>query len=157
LGGLEDLQEGIVRIIGDPYRRFAEDPVRTLRAVEFACRLDFSIEEQTLAALRFAAPGLATVPPSRMREELRGLYTKGTTSKVVAAARETGLLEHWLPANVHRQADKVITLLAGIEQSFPLPGSPGHHRPAAPRHQRSLPPGPGQLPGQGPRDGGKRT
>ncbi len=119
LGGINDLREGIVRIIGNPYRRFAEDPVRVLRAVEFACRLDFRIEEQTLAAMRYAAPELATVPPSRMREELRGLYTKSATAKVVAAARETGILEHWLPANICRQEEKVTTLLQEVENHFP--------------------------------------
>ena len=119
LGGLQDLRTGIIRIIGDPYQRLLEDPIRVLRAAEFACRLDFTIEEKTLAAMAHCAPQLALVPPSRMREELRGLYTKGITAITMQKARETGILTHWLPANVTRNIDLTMELIKAVENYFP--------------------------------------
>ena len=56
VGGREDLQQGIIRAIGDPRQRFAEDKLRMLRAVRFAARFGFEIEDQTLRAIRAAAP-----------------------------------------------------------------------------------------------------
>ncbi|MBN2231244.1 MAG: CCA tRNA nucleotidyltransferase [Deltaproteobacteria bacterium] len=115
LGGLDDLEDGIVRIIGDPYIRCAEDPVRILRALEFVARLNFVLDPETAAAIRFSAPELAGVAPSRLREELRGLYTKGATAGLVRLAAGNGILEHWLPALPPEHAEDTARLLDGIE------------------------------------------
>src|SRR5208283_3501391 len=70
VGGREDLQAGIVRAIGDPERRFAEDKLRMLRAVRFAARFDYQIDPATLAAIQKLAPQIRQVSCERVREEL---------------------------------------------------------------------------------------
>ncbi|MBN2332734.1 MAG: CCA tRNA nucleotidyltransferase [Deltaproteobacteria bacterium] len=122
LDGLADLRDGIVRVIGDPYERLVEDPVRILRAMEFVCRLGFSLEEKTRAAMLFCAPRLAEVPASRMREELRGLYSKGTTSAMLELATQLNLLNFWLPEPVQTTWAEAKKLLEAIEGTFPLEG-----------------------------------
>ena len=120
VNGLEDLANQTIRIIGEPDLRFAEDPVRVLRALEFACRLDFTIEEQTARALSLAAPGLQEIPPARMREELKGFYTKKSTSAVLAAGRHFGVNRHWLPETVTHHLDRSLPILQKAEEFFPL-------------------------------------
>ncbi len=119
LGGLEDLRDGIVRIIGDPYERLIEDPVRILRAMEFSCRLGFTLEEQTLKAMQFHAPLLKEVSPSRMHEELRGLYTKGTTSAMLDLAAKLGIISSWLPYPAATMLPQTRQLMQKMEEFFP--------------------------------------
>src|SRR3954469_23233625 len=71
VGGREDLRRGVLRAIGDPERRFAEDYLRLLRAVRFAARLGFPIPPATAAAVRRHAPRLAQIAPERVGDELR--------------------------------------------------------------------------------------
>jgi poly(A) polymerase len=118
LGGLEDLEDGIVRIIGDPYERLIEDPVRILRAMEFSCRLGFTLEEQTLKAMQFHAPLLKEVSPSRMHEELRGLYTKGTTSAMLNLAAKLGIISSWLPYPTATMRSQTGQLMQKMEEFF---------------------------------------
>jgi poly(A) polymerase len=120
VNGLEDLDNRIIRIIGDPDQRFAEDPVRVLRALEFACRLDFTIEEQTARALTQAAPGLQEIPPARMREELKGFYAKKNTSAVLAAGQKFAVNRHWLPETITDHLDRSLPILQQAEEFFPL-------------------------------------
>lgn len=70
VGGREDLNRRILRTVGDPRRRFAEDKLRLLRAVRFAVQLDFSIEEETWKAIQELAVGLSSVSGERVRDEL---------------------------------------------------------------------------------------
>ncbi len=119
VNGLEDLDNRVIRIIGDPDRRFAEDPVRVLRALEFACRLDFTIEEQTARALTQAAPALKEIPPARMREELKGFYAKKNTAAVLAAGRKFAVNRHWLPDTITDRLDRSLPLLRQAESFFP--------------------------------------
>lgn len=72
-GGAADLKAGIIRAVGDPARRFDEDALRILRALRFAVRLGFAIEEQTAQAMNAAAPTLACIARERITEELRGI------------------------------------------------------------------------------------
>ncbi len=97
VGGLEDLRQGLIRIIGDPDERFAEDPVRMLRAVEFGVRLGFRIEPGTEAGIRRNAPRIAEASPARLREELRQLAQRGILAEVLAQAHRLGLFEALLP------------------------------------------------------------
>ncbi len=97
VGGLEDLRRGLIRIIGDPDERFAEDPVRMLRAVEFGVRLGFRIEPETEAGIRRNAPRIAEASPARLREELRQLAQRGILAEVLAQAHRLGLFEALLP------------------------------------------------------------
>lgn len=73
--GLEDLEAGILRAVGDPRRRFQEDPLRILRGVRFAAQLGFRLEEETRQALGDCAPGLLRVSRERVTAEFLKLLT----------------------------------------------------------------------------------
>ncbi len=118
--GLRDLEDRIIRIIGDPDTRFAEDPVRILRALEFACRLNFTIEEETGKGLKAQAPALANVPASRLREELRGLYTKKTTAALLALGDHYQINHYWLPEEIAVNTAEAIPIIQQVENFFPL-------------------------------------
>lgn len=75
VGGVDDLDKGIVRIAGDPMRRINRDPVRALRAIRHAARNNFTIETATWKAICDNSDKLSLCPPSRLRDEfLRDLY-----------------------------------------------------------------------------------
>lgn len=88
-GGMADLQAGVLRIIGDPVRRYREDPVRMLRAVRFAAKLGFRLGDESAAAIPECAPMLADIPPARLYEEVLKLFLGG------AAAQSFELLNHF--------------------------------------------------------------
>lgn len=79
-GGREDLSRGVVRAVGDPYRRFEEDALRVLRAVRFACRLGFEVEPRTQAALVACAPELDGIARERVGQEMDGIIASGRVS-----------------------------------------------------------------------------
>jgi poly(A) polymerase len=95
--GRADLRAGIVRAIGDPRARFAEDKLRMMRAVRFAARFGFQIEPETLAAAQKLAPQVTQVSPERIREELAKLLTEGAARRGFELLEETGLLAVVLP------------------------------------------------------------
>ncbi|HEX7158893.1 MAG TPA: CCA tRNA nucleotidyltransferase [Edaphobacter sp.] len=97
VGGRADLDAKIVRAIGDPARRFAEDKLRMLRAVRFAARLDFEIEPNTFAAIRSAASQINQVSQERVRDELTLMLTEGRACRAFELLDATGLLAHVLP------------------------------------------------------------
>jgi poly(A) polymerase len=92
VGGRVDLQAKLIRAIGDPQARFAEDHLRLVRAVRFAARLDFEIEADTLAALRDHAPQLARVAAERVREELEKILVHPNRRRAFSLLAESGLL-----------------------------------------------------------------
>lgn len=96
-GGLADLKATTLRIIGVPEERYAEDPVRMLRALEFAVRLGFSIEEGTREGIRKSAHLIREASPARLREELRQMHQRGITGDVLAMADELGLFAQLFP------------------------------------------------------------
>ena len=77
VNGRADLQAGIIRAIGEPDRRFAEDKLRMLRAVRFAARFGYEIEPETFRAIRRHAPEVKQVSAERIREELTRILTEG--------------------------------------------------------------------------------
>ncbi|MGB2837192.1 MAG: CCA tRNA nucleotidyltransferase, partial [Candidatus Sulfotelmatobacter sp.] len=77
VGGRKDLEAGIVRTIGDPELRFAEDKLRMLRAVRFAARFEYVIEPQTLSAIERLAHEIQVVSRERVRDELTKMLTEG--------------------------------------------------------------------------------
>jgi poly(A) polymerase len=81
VGGQEDLKRRILRAIGIPAERFAEDYLRMLRAVRFAARFDLTIEPATQTAIREQAPRLAQISPERIAEELRAMLPPPTRSR----------------------------------------------------------------------------
>ena len=107
VGGREDLQRGIIRAIGDPRQRFAEDKLRMLRAVRFAARFGFEIEDQTLRAIRAAAPEIQQVSRERVREELTRMLTEGAARRAFELLEQTGLLVEVLPE---------VARMRGVEQ-----------------------------------------
>jgi poly(A) polymerase len=100
VNGREDLAKGIVRAIGDPALRFAEDKLRMLRAVRFASRLEFAIEPRTMAAIRAAAPEIGQVSCERIRDELTLMLTEGHARRAFELLDATGLLTQVLPEAV---------------------------------------------------------
>jgi poly(A) polymerase len=107
VGGLEDLEAGLVRSIGDPDIRFQEDPVRMMRAVEFASRLGFAITPDAYEAiLRYRKEIVKSAPP-RVTEELAQALRGGHALPTLLLLREVGLLDALLPelAAVLRQID----------------------------------------------------
>ena len=77
VSGRADLSAGVIRAIGDPERRFAEDKLRMLRAVRFAARFGYQIEAATMAAIQKLAPQIHQVSRERVRDELTKMLTEG--------------------------------------------------------------------------------
>lgn len=77
VGGLNDLKQGVIRLIGDPETRYREDPVRMLRAVRFAAKLDMRISEETAEPIPRLASLLHEIPPARLFEESLKLLQAG--------------------------------------------------------------------------------
>jgi len=101
VGGQADLASRVIRAIGDPARRFAEDHLRVLRAPRFAARLDFAIEPATASAIRSAGPQLARVAAERIRDELERMLATPTRRRAWQWLDDLGLLPHiWRGAAV---------------------------------------------------------
>jgi tRNA nucleotidyltransferase/poly(A) polymerase len=107
VGGRRDLERRVIRAIGDPRRRFAEDRLRLLRAVRFAARLGFDIEPETAAAIRETAPAIHEVSSERIGEEVVKLLIEGSARRGFELASELGLLREILPE---------IERMRGVEQ-----------------------------------------
>jgi poly(A) polymerase len=107
VGGLRDIEQRIIRTIGDPEERFAEDHLRMLRAVRFAATLGFAIEPMTFAAVRRQAAMIMRISAERIRDELSRLLTGGAARRGLELLSESGLLGEILP-EVHA--------LQGVEQ-----------------------------------------
>jgi poly(A) polymerase len=105
--GRKDLDAGIIRTIGNPAQRFAEDKLRMLRAVRFAARFDYAIEPGTFAAIQQMAREIDIVSHERVRDELTRMLTEGYGRRAFVLLDESGLLEHVLPE---------ISAMKGVEQ-----------------------------------------
>ena len=97
VSGRSDLTAGIIRAIGEPSRRFAEDKLRMLRAVRFAARFGYAIEPATFAAIRQHAHEINVVSAERIREELTRLLTEGAARRAFKLLDDLGLLPQILP------------------------------------------------------------
>jgi poly(A) polymerase len=107
VGGLADLDAGLVRAIGEPEQRFAEDHLRMLRGVRFAARFGFDLESQTQRAMRALASRIQAVSRERVRDELTKMLTEGRARRAFELLDETGLLPEVLPE---------IARMKGVEQ-----------------------------------------
>lgn len=96
-GGLRDLKEGIIRLIGDPETRYREDPVRMLRAVRFAAKLDMSISPETAEPIPRLASLLREIPPARLFEESLKLLQSGYGYKTYLKLCEYQLFQPLFP------------------------------------------------------------
>jgi poly(A) polymerase len=107
VGGLADLDAGILRAIGEPHRRFEEDHLRLLRAVRFAARFGFALELQTAAAIRDLAARIHAMSRERVRDELTKMLTEGKARRAFELLDETDLLAQVLPE---------VARMKGVEQ-----------------------------------------
>lgn len=97
VGGMKDIEKRIIRAIGDPDIRFQEDPVRMMRAVKFASRLEFTIERKTLAAMKRHHSCILNAAVPRVCEEVFRLFPYGKSSEAFRLMYEVGLLGDLLP------------------------------------------------------------
>ncbi|MEA3291335.1 MAG: polynucleotide adenylyltransferase PcnB [Pseudomonadota bacterium] len=97
LGGVRDSEAGLLRVIGDAERRFAEDPVRMLRVLRFRAKLGFDLEPDILDKIEHCAPLLEHVPPARMFDEVFKLFHHAHAVESWEELKQHGLLEHLLP------------------------------------------------------------
>lgn len=97
VGGVRDLSKRRLRLIGDPVTRYKEDPVRMLRAIRFAAKLDFKIESGTAKPIKKVAGLLKNVPAARLFEEYNKLFLSGQAVKTYHLLREYRLLEYMFP------------------------------------------------------------
>lgn len=107
IDGRRDLAAGVIRAIGEPGKRFAEDKLRMLRAVRFAARFGFEIDPETFRAIRKHAPEVKTVSAERQRDELTKLLTEGAAQKGFELLGAIGLLGVVLPE---------VAAMKGVEQ-----------------------------------------
>ena len=114
VGGRADLNERIVRAIGDPNERFAEDHLRMLRAIRFACRLDFRIADKTARAIRRQADKITRISPERIASELEQIITDPNRLNGVKLARALHLLDRTLPQLDDRLLDFGIDVLGQL-------------------------------------------
>ena len=107
VGGREDLKAGVIRTIGEPEDRFAEDKLRMMRAVRFAARFGYRIDVATMAAIQRLAGQIGQVSRERVREELTKMLTEGRAQRAFELLDESGLLQEVLPE---------ISAMKGVEQ-----------------------------------------
>jgi poly(A) polymerase len=105
--GRKDLEAQIVRAIGEPERRFAEDKLRMLRAVRFAARFGYAIDPTTFHAVQKLAPQVHQVSQERVRDELTKMLTEGHARLAFLLLDQSGLLKEVLPE---------ISAMKGVEQ-----------------------------------------
>ena len=96
-GGIRDLADSIIRTPTDPERTFSDDPLRMMRAIRFAVRLNFTIEAQTYQAIRSQAYRLSIVSPERIVEEFHKILLSPDPVRGLRLLSETGLLAQFLP------------------------------------------------------------
>ena len=97
VGGVGDLERGVLRMIGDPAQRYREDPVRMLRAIRFAAKLGFTIDPVTARPIRENAQQLLGVPPARMFEEVLKLFHGGYAVETYELLRQHNLFQFLFP------------------------------------------------------------
>jgi len=115
VGGLDDIRAGVIRCIGIPEERFQEDPVRMLRAVALAARLDFRIDDPVLVAIGHYHGELARSAPPRLMEEIYKVLRAGAAEKTFRMLVETGLLAALAPEVPGRITDTFWHSLQAID------------------------------------------
>lgn len=97
VGGQEDIKDHLIRTIGNPDERFAEDHLRLLRAIRFAVNLDFALDPETFCAIRTHAASIRRISVERIREELNKLLTRGHARRGMELLEASGLLQEIMP------------------------------------------------------------
>lgn len=112
-GGIEDLKQGQIRLIGDPDQRYQEDPVRMLRAVRFAVKLGFQIESVTEEPITRLAHLLEQIPQARLYEEFLKMFQAGQALETFERLRHYGLFKYLFPIT-----DRVLDQQEGFPHNF---------------------------------------
>src|SRR5260221_12539914 len=122
VGGADDLRAGIVRAIGTPRERIAEDKLRMLRGVRFASIFGFELESSTAAAIRELAPPITIVSAERIAAEIEIMLLHANRARAARLLRETRLLEAILPEVVRDESwEQALAMLERLsEPTFPL-------------------------------------
>nr|WP_267329978.1 MULTISPECIES: polynucleotide adenylyltransferase PcnB [unclassified Gilliamella] len=114
-GGLNDLKNGIIRLIGDPQTRYREDPVRMLRTIRFAAKLNMKIDKATLEPIESLAPLLKNIPSARLFDESLKLLQSGNGFKTYGLLKAHHLFEQLFPVierfstqNQNSYLDKIV-------------------------------------------------
>lgn len=97
VGGMQDTEDGVIRLIGNPETRYREDPVRMLRAVRFAAKLDMRISPETAEPIPRLATLLNDIPPARLFEEALKLLQAGYGYETYKKLREYSLFQPLFP------------------------------------------------------------
>ena len=97
VGGMADLRRRLIRCIGDPDERFVEDPVRMLRAIAFAARLDFRLDAPVREGIARHRAEIRNASPARLVEEIYKLLRSGAAARIFKRLSRTGLLRHIAP------------------------------------------------------------
>lgn len=97
VGGMKDLEKGVIRAIGEPGIRFQEDPVRMMRAIKFSSRLGFKIEKKTAAAMKKHHAAILTASVPRVCEEVFRLFSYGHSAEAFKQMYQYGLLGDLVP------------------------------------------------------------
>lgn len=113
--GRKDVEQKVIRAVGDPDKRFKEDALRLIRAIRLATQLGFTIEPKTLEAIKHDAPLLEHISKERVRDEILKILASAYPYEGIMLLKNTGLLEYVLPE-----------LLEGIDVSQERPGR--HHK-----------------------------
>ncbi len=100
-GGMQDLQQGVIRLIGDPELRYREDPVRMLRAIRFAAKLGMQIHPHTEKPIHALHHLLLEVSPARLFEEITKLFHGGHANETFHKLRQYGLFGYLFPQTEH--------------------------------------------------------
>ncbi len=129
VGGMQDLQDRVLRLIGDPVTRYREDPVRMLRAARLAAKLDMRIDTAAMAPFETLGPLLADAAPARLFDESLKMFLGGHGLKSFRMLEHCGLLKFLFPATARalKRGDDALRSL--VEQG------PGEHRCAHCRRQ----------------------
>jgi poly(A) polymerase len=97
VGGMDDIRARVVRLIGDPDKRFREDPVRMLRAIRFAAKLNFSIDHTVTQAIAAQRDLLRNMPPARLFDEFMKMFQAGFAERTFELLQEHRLFAHLFP------------------------------------------------------------
>ncbi len=126
VGGMDDLHARIIRCIGDPNERFVEDPVRMIRALAFAARLDFELDPPVQRAIRRHRHEIHNAAPARLIEELYKILRSGYAAATFRALSETGLLMALAPEVERRKSGALWRSLESLDHyRKPFDNAPG--------------------------------
>jgi poly(A) polymerase len=117
VGGIEDLHRGVIRTIGDPEQRFAEDPVRMMRALEYSVRLGFEIDPRTTAAIAAQQELIADASAPRLTYELLESLRSGRAAGIHEAWRRAGVFTRAFP-DIPIDTDESMRVLAMVDEEI---------------------------------------